>query len=437
MLFRGFLRYLPHVSETREVQKSSSTKCRKTPPHKIRSGERSGRVAREFDVIGQLPAEIARYIMVYLATNLEQLVRIAQVSSTWRKIANSSVLWKIAFINRWGHLIDGDKLEELHMRNTDWRWLSLRKLRLDMRWANGDAQVRPAIDEVQFGSGTRRAHSGPVYCIKCSEDYMVSGSRDKTAKIWDLKSLSCIRVLSHHTGSVLCLDFDSRYIVTGSSDKLMVIWSFPCGERQSVICGNDDMVINVKLCKDGVVSCSKGGGIVLWDIKTGAAIRNFIGHSSAINSLSIDGEILASGSGDRTIKLWNLKTGDLIRVLKGHLRGISSVIVRGNKVFSGSGDCTVKVWDVSTGNCDYTLFGHRAIVRTLSLSMEYLVTGSYDRTICIWDTSSGKLIKSLNSAHDECIYNVHADYKKIISVGKDGTINVWNFAYDLDLEGVF
>ena len=47
----------------------------------------------------------------------------------------------------------------------------------------------------------------------------MSGSYDKTVKVWDLKNGECQLTLRGHTAAVLCVQFDDQKIVSGSYDK--------------------------------------------------------------------------------------------------------------------------------------------------------------------------------------------------------------------------
>ena len=47
----------------------------------------------------------------------------------------------------------------------------------------------------------------------------MSGSYDKTVKVWDLKTGECQLTLRGHTAAVLCVQFDDQKIVSGSYDK--------------------------------------------------------------------------------------------------------------------------------------------------------------------------------------------------------------------------
>merc|ERR1712166_231022 len=56
--------------------------------------------------------------------------------------------------------------------------------------------------------------------------YVVSGSRDHTARIWDVKSGDCIKTLEGHTKDVRDVSFspNNQYVVSGSDDETVRIW---------------------------------------------------------------------------------------------------------------------------------------------------------------------------------------------------------------------
>ncbi|HEY9675620.1 MAG TPA: hypothetical protein V6D11_29525 [Waterburya sp.] len=57
---------------------------------------------------------------------------------------------------------------------------------------------------------------------------LISGSTDKTIKIWHPGSGELLQTLSEHTAGVtgVAISPDSRMIVSGSQDKTIKIWQF-------------------------------------------------------------------------------------------------------------------------------------------------------------------------------------------------------------------
>ena len=67
------------------------------------------------------------------------------------------------------------------------------------------------------------------YCAVLSKGnhFIVSASRDKKLKIWDVETGSLLQTLKGHQGLVLscCLSSDNRFVVSASWDKTLKIWN--------------------------------------------------------------------------------------------------------------------------------------------------------------------------------------------------------------------
>lgn len=65
-----------------------------------------------------------------------------------------------------------------------------------------------------------------------NQRYLISGSSDKTAIIWNVKNGKIVHILKGHTWKVTQVAFssDSRFAVTGSTDGTVKIWDVETGE---------------------------------------------------------------------------------------------------------------------------------------------------------------------------------------------------------------
>lgn len=141
-------------------------------------------------------------------------------------------------------------------------------------------------------------------------DKFITGSYDRTCKVWDTLTGSELHTLNDHKNVVYTLAFNVPYgdkIVTGSFDRTAK----------------------------------------LWDTTSGKLLNTFKGHNMEIVCVAFDpqGELLATGSMDTTAKLWDLEKGLELYTLKGHGAEIVSLSynVDGDKVLTASFDNTAKV----------------------------------------------------------------------------------------------
>ena len=74
---------------------------------------------------------------------------------------------------------------------------------------------------------TLRKHAAAVTCVAVllNGRDIVSGSSDRTLRVWETWSGTCIRTLSGHTGEVYCVAIlTSGDILSGSGDNMLKLW---------------------------------------------------------------------------------------------------------------------------------------------------------------------------------------------------------------------
>ncbi|KAA6383506.1 MAG: hypothetical protein EZS28_020965 [Streblomastix strix] len=67
-------------------------------------------------------------------------------------------------------------------------------------------------------------HEGQILSVKAYKNYLLSTSRDKTCKIWDLATGQLKRTLSGHSSWVNKVEISDEFIVTGSYDGSILVW---------------------------------------------------------------------------------------------------------------------------------------------------------------------------------------------------------------------
>src|SRR5258706_162515 len=120
-----------------------------------------------------------------------------------------------------------------------------------------------------------------------------------------------------HTGAVrsMCYSRDGTHVVTGSDDKTIRIWDAESGTAVGhPLEGHTSWVRSIAYSPDGrqIISGSDDHTIRIWDAENGTAVGNPLeGHTDQVSSVaySPDGRHIISGSDDRTIRIWDAETG--------------------------------------------------------------------------------------------------------------------------------
>ena len=142
-------------------------------------------------------------------------------------------------------------------------------------------------------------HSGYVLSVAFSHDgtRVVSGAFDGTVTVWYVatrgtqRTLEGLRkaatwpelVLRGHSDDVNSVAFsrDDTRVVSGSRDKTVRIWNVNTGEIERVLEGLPDLVLSVAFSPDGthVISGSLTGTVLIWDAITGQSTPLFCHES--------------------------------------------------------------------------------------------------------------------------------------------------------------
>ena len=340
-----------------------------------------------------------------------------------------------------------------------------------------------------------KGHTGAVTSVAFSPDgtRIVTGSEDKTAMVWETgqdvlglrhtKAGQEVFALRGHTGAVTSVAFspDGRRIVTGSEDKTARVWDAdkdqevralrtqrqttwvrsvafsPDGKR---IVTDEGLVLDAATGHEvltlgyvGIIAGSRafspdGKRIVtrdgrVRDADTGQEKLTLVGHSNTliIMGWSPDGKRIVTGSGDGTARVWDAATGQ--EVLKISLpNGALSMALSpdGKRIFTGSHHNTARVWDASTGR-ELLSFGLTPVVTIASFSPDgkRIVTGGYrpgsqGTVAVVWDADTGQELFVLkghtigvNGFASSGVNSVafSPDGTRIVTGRNDGTARVW------------
>ena len=210
-----------------------------------------------------------------------------------------------------------------------------------------------------------------VWSLAAWEGNLISGHEDGAIRVWNVATGARDRKLEGHTDAVRCLAVSGTRLVSGSWDRSVKVWamgagaSWPC-ERTLV--GHARAVNTLATWRDKVLSGSDDNSMRVWDVGTGAHDATLTGHEGAVCGLAVHGDRLWSASRDGTIREWALGTWGAVRTVEAYGRegrqAPRCLAVSGSKLISGSERCVgaareqryeVRVWDLGTLECEHTL----------------------------------------------------------------------------------
>ena len=109
-------------------------------------------------------------------------------------------------------------------------------------------------------------HTGLVHCMKASASVVLSGSGDKTVRLWDLRTGKCVRTMEGHSEVVCSVDMDGhcRTAVSGGDDETVRLWDLGSGQCTETYLGRSGSVRDVAMHESGssFLSSSYGDYIV-------------------------------------------------------------------------------------------------------------------------------------------------------------------------------
>ena len=197
-----------------------------------------------------------------------------------------------------------------------------------------------------------KSHNKSVRCVQFSSNnnnnnsnLLISSSDDKTCKLWDINKIGnnnnnklqsqfkCSLIGHKNWVRSCCFGYNNNnnnLIVTGSDDKTIKLWDVRIKSHCiKTIYDHSDVVSCVRFSENNnnlIGSCSFDGSIKLYDIRNmNKMIQNYQNNKTRINKIDFYKSFLISCGNDKLIKIYDILEGHQLYSISSHKTNINSM----------------------------------------------------------------------------------------------------------------
>lgn len=122
------------------------------------------------------------------------------------------------------------------------------------------------------------------------------------------------KVISGHLGWVrsVAVEPNNKWFVTGSGDRTIKVWDLASGQLRLTLTGHISTVrgLAVSPRHPYLFSCGEDKMVKCWDLETNKVIRHYHGHLSGVYTLALHPtlDVLVTGGRDGVARVWDMRT---------------------------------------------------------------------------------------------------------------------------------
>lgn len=291
-----------------------------------------------------------------------------------------------------------------------------------------------------YGRRLFLGHTSSVDGVAFSADgqFAVSGSNDKTARLWEVETGQAIHTLTGHTAGIRNVAYspDGNYLLTGSIDKTARLWDAQTGRELFTLTGHTAEVNGVAFSPDSRYALTGGweGTIRFWDVETGQEVRSLTEDEGIFEiNISADGQYILTGNkATGKVRLSETATG----LEAHHLTGLNTVGTNtitfspdGRYALAGHENGGLYVWDLQQTEVEPRIFsGHTEWIHKVRVSPDgnYALSASHDGTTRLWDIQTGEEVRRFISTNHATSIAFSPDGQTMLVGEQDGNIRLWD-----------
>jgi WD40 repeat protein len=350
--------------------------------------------------------------------------------------------------------------------------------------------MSPPRSDLKSFIDLEQRHSDAVTTLTVTSDsrWLISGSKDKTLRIWDLEERKARFIVTGHQDQInsVALTPDSRLLISSSSDKTVKVWDWDISSltegwdiesltrpfqlksesriaddnthlRLSLIITFLEILVSISIFVYININALLSGHqllllvpllllsvLILSVLYSGVAslinryLRNRY-NSDDVGQIIVtpDNKTAIFGSSDKTLKVWGLTNQTQPFTLGKHGDRITSVaVIDNNRVISGSYDGSLKGWNLGQPLGEHReifTLDHSSAVTAVAVisSRDLAISGSSDGYLKVWDLRERQArlsFKGHNGMVEAIVITPDGNY--LVSVSCDRSLKMWHVSAD-------
>lgn len=171
-----------------------------------------------------------------------------------------------------------------------------------------------------------KQHTGNVesLCLSADKQYLFSAGADTLIRVFQIDpsaGYTYLTTLECHAQPVKSVRANDKVVLSGSSDRSVRVWKI--GDWSSHVLESHDKIVQIVCLPDQGdnfgYSAGNDGAIKVWDLTSGECIFNLRDDpTSWIRSMTLapSNQLLISGDNDKRIQVWDLKNLKLVKTIE-------------------------------------------------------------------------------------------------------------------------
>lgn len=294
----------------------------------------------------------------------------------------------------------------------------------------------------------QKGHELAVLTVSISPDsnLVASGSRDKSAKLWELSTGREVRSFLGHEGSINCIDFtpNGQWMITSSGDKTAKIWEVATGKEIFSTPPADKLLTAVAFSPDSRFFIAGGypDEAYVYDFTALKVIKAIPvnadqGLGYGINvSFSKDGKWLAIGEDDRVANVYATDSWEkkFTFTNEGTCGGCATWVdfsSDNHYLLTSSNSGAVKKYDLRTGKLEIVYAEEVRDVVSAEFSPDDKTVLVVTKTeVILWENKSGKEIGRYNPVPNTEITEANFTIrgKDILIASNNNIVSRWSLS---------